>query len=360
MNYEQLMRLKARLLCYGVKADKNTQIYMKEINSYVLDKGFMHAAHFLIGDVVINTCISEKFCEKSPFIIKVINDRLHLYENQEFVTEIKVLPLPEWCNEYVEGYRVGDYIRPHSLNCVACWPYLVCNYYAKGKQCQFCSMGNYHIQTILPEDVVGRMIAKSIKFNPQYEVALSGGTCHQPDHSIQYFSKICEDACKSGVEYISVETAPPNDLVYIKKLKHSGATAMIMNLEVANDDLRKQLCPGKSSISQLHYMHAYEEAVKLFGVGNVSCVLIAGLQDAEDIIRMSSELINLGVIPTIIPLKPLDGCLLREHPTADPDELIIISTEVEKMLHKRKLLAIEQRGCTKCNGCSLETVIAQL
>ena len=54
----ELMQLKAKLLCYGVRADKNVQMRMKEVNSYILDKGFMHAAHFLIGDVVINTCIS--------------------------------------------------------------------------------------------------------------------------------------------------------------------------------------------------------------------------------------------------------------------------------------------------------------
>lgn len=359
MTCEELIQLKAKLLCYGVKAGRNTQMYMKEINPYVLDKGFMHAAHFLVDNLVVNTCISEKFCQKSPFMIEVIDDRLELYEKDKYITEIEVLPLPQWCNDYVEGYRVGDYIRPHSPNCVACWPYLLCNYYTQGKQCQFCSMGSYHIQTILPEYIVGKMIKKSLEYNPEYEVALSGGTCNEPDHSINYFAKVCENARKYGAEYISVETAPPSELSYISKLKYSGATAIIMNLEVADDNLRKLLCPGKSSISQLHYMYAYEEAVKAFGVGNVSCVLIAGIQKAEDIIKKSSELINLGVIPTIIPFKPLDGCLLKEYKTVVPDELITISEEIEKMLNMHGLLAADQKGCTRCNGCSLETVVAQ-
>lgn len=360
MTCKDLMQLKAKLLCYGVKADKNTRMCMKEVNSYILDKGFMHAAHFLIGNVVVNTCISEAFCEKSPYLIAITNDGFGLYENGKYITEIEVLSLPQWCNEYVEGYRLGDYIRPHSNNCVACWPYLICNYYAQGKQCQFCSMGSYHIQTILPHEIVGRMIGMAMTFKPQYEVALSGGTCHEPDHSIKYFANICENARAYGANYISVETAPPNELHYLGHLKDSGATAIIMNLEIADDNLRRQLCPGKSSISQLHYMHAYEEAVKLFGLGNVSCVLISGLQDADDIIRKSIELIDMGVIPTIIPLKPLDGCLLKNHPTANPDELIMISTEVEKILGKYGMLAKNQKGCTKCNGCSLETVAAQL
>lgn len=39
MNCEELIQLKAKLLCYGVKANKNTKMFMKEVNPYVLDKG---------------------------------------------------------------------------------------------------------------------------------------------------------------------------------------------------------------------------------------------------------------------------------------------------------------------------------
>ena len=360
MNCVELMHLKANLLCYGVKADNHTKHYMEQINSYVLDKGFMHAAHFVINDLIINTCISESFCEKSPFLIKERNGILELFNNNQFISKIDVLLLPEWCNEYVEGYRIGDFLRPHSKHCIACWPYLKCNYYAIDKQCDFCSMGDYRIKTILPENIVGEMIKKAVLNNSNYEVALSGGTCHEPDHSIAYFSKICETARQKGAKYISVETAPPNELIYIDKLQQSGATAIIMNLEIANEELRKKLCPGKSSISQLQYFHAYERAVNMFGAGNVSCVLIAGIQKAEDIINKSAELINIGVVPTIIPFKPLDGCNMREHPITNPDELILISTEVDKLLNKYNLAASNQKGCTKCNGCSLETIVEQL
>lgn len=356
----ELIRLKARLLCYGVKADDHTKHFMEQINPYVLDKGFMHAAHFMIDNLIINTCISESFCEKSPFTIKERDGILKLVENEKFLSKINVLPLPEWCEKYVDGYRIGDYLRPHSKHCIACWPYLKCNYYNIGKQCHFCSMGDYRIRTILPETIVGEMINVAILDNPNYEIALSGGTCHEPDHSIKYFSKICEYVQKSDAKYISVETAPPSELFYIDELKKSGATALIMNLEIVNEKLRKKLCPGKSSISQLHYLYAYERAVNIFGAGNVSCVLIAGIQPAEDIINKSIELIDIGVVPTIIPFKPLDDCQMKNHSTADSDELILIATEVDKLLNKYNLTASNQKGCTKCNGCSLETIIEQL
>lgn len=360
MNSVDLIHLKAKLLCYGVKADNHTKNCMERVNPYVLENGFMHAAHFAIDNLIVNTCISESFCDKSPFVIKERNGIFELFEKNHLISKIDVLPLPEWCNEYVKEYKIGDYLRPHSYYCIACWPYLKCNYYSIGKQCRFCSMGDYRLKTILSEAIVGEMIKVAISNNRNYEVALSGGTCHEPDHSIVYFSKVCEIARENGAEYISVETAPPNELFYIDELKKRGASAIIINLEIADEDCRKMICPGKSTISQLQYLYAYERAVNVFGAGNVSCVLIAGIQNAEDIINKSAELINMGVVPTIIPFKPLDGCSMRAHSITNPDELVLIATEVDKLLNKHNLAASHQKGCTKCNGCSLEAIIEQL
>lgn len=360
MNCAELIRLKADLLCYGVTADTHAKCFMEQINPYVLDKGFMHAAHFVIDELIINTCISEAFCKRSPYRITERAGKLELSREGNFVSKIGVLPLPNWCSEVVDGYKIGDYLRPHSYQCVACWPYLQCNYYSSGKQCQFCSMGDYRLKTILPEDIVGEMIKVALLNNPDYEIALSGGTCHEPDHSIAYFSRVSDFARQNDAQYVSVETAPPAKLHYIDELKRSGATAIIMNLEVANDELRKKVCPGKASISEIHYLHAYEQAVASFGAGNVSCVLISGIQPSEDIVHKADELINIGVIPTIIPFKPLDGCLMRDHSVADPDELVAIATEIDSLLHKHGLAASNQKGCTRCNGCSLETIIEKL
>lgn len=359
MNCRELIRVKAEMLCHGVKASNETMARMEEVNSYVLDKGFMHAAHFILGNLIVNTCISEEFCKKSPYEIRATKSAFSLYKDNHYISRIKVLPLPNWCKEEVDGYTIGDFLRPHSSECIACWPALMCNFYANGSQCKFCSMGDYRIRTILNEKTVSKMIKTALDVNPNYEVALSGGTCDGPDHSISYFSHICKDIRSYGAKYVSVEIAPPDDLDYISRLKESGATAIIMNLEVADDAKRIAICPGKAKIPMEHYFSAYERAVSEFGSGNVSCVLIAGLQPAADIIRKSAELIDLGVVPTIIPFKPLDGCLMKSHKTADPDELIMISGEVEKLLVEKGITAGAQYGCTKCNGCSLETAFAQ-
>jgi len=320
----------------------------------------MHAAHFIIDDTIINTCVSESFCEKSPYFIGYNNGSLQLIRSTdsqyEFISTIDVLELPQWCEDNVEGYTIGDYIRPHSKNCIACWPYLICDYYSNANQCKFCSMGDYRVRTRLSEDVAGKMIAKALAFSYEYELALSGGTCTKPDGSLDYFTSVCKKAVEAGATYISVETTPPEDLDRINKLCEAGATAIIMNLEIADDTQRKAICPGKSLIPKQRYFDAFRRAVEVFGTGNVSSVLIAGLQPKRDIINMARDMTEMGVIPTIIPFKPLDGCLLNTMPPTNAIELLEIAKAAEGFLRKNALFASEQRGCTKCNGCSVEAL----
>ncbi len=362
MRLTEIAKIKADLLCYGVRLETRAKEISTIKNSYLLDGGFVHAAHFLIDGIVINTCISEDFCKRSPYEISIENDESVLRRDGEFISRIEVLPLPDWCLEKVDGYMIGDYLRPHSPNCISCCPVLKCTYYANGTQCKFCSLGaradSNEFTAVLPVTTVVKMIEEALQYNSEYEIALSGGTCSSDDKSALYFSEICEMLKDHhDIQYeISVEMAPPDRDEYIEKLFDAGATALIMNIEIANEMLRKTICPGKSNILLSRYFSAMKKAVSIFGRGKVSSVLIAGIQPSEDILTLCKKLIPMGVVPTIIPFKPLDGCQMSEHPIASADEVLRIAEEVNELLRAEKLVAGNQGGCTKCGGCSLESV----
>ena len=360
MTLSDVIKIKADLLCHGVQLEDTAKEICTYKNSYILDGGFVHAAHFLIEGTIINTCVSESFCKKSPFVIRSLNDRFVLSKDNKYICEIEILPLPQWCTEKVDNYLIGDYFRPHSPNCISGCPKLRCSYYRNGNQCKFCSLEShlYTSETVLPEFIVMKMIERALLYNPNYEIALSGGTCSSEDHSAIYFSSICNllTARKREKLDISIELAPPDKDNYIDMLYKSGATALIMNIEIVDENLRKTICPGKAIIPISRYFSAFEKAVSVFGRGNVSSVLIAGIQPAEDIIYISEKLIHMGVIPTIIPFKPLDNCLLFEAPTTNPEEVLFIAKQVNILLRNEKLHSYKQGGCTKCGGCSLESV----
>ena len=365
MKLVDLIETKAELLCYGVQVDDKARRTRTFENSYLLDGGFVHAAHFMIEDTVINTCVVEDFCKKSPYKITWDNDKSILTKNDKFVCKIDVLPTPAWCDEKIGTMRIGDYIRPHSPECISCCPNLECSY--KGiDQCQFCSLNSYadnnKLASVLDVSTVAKMIKRAIDSTPGgYEIALSGGTCNTEDKSAVYFTNICHELTKNKITRrgISIELVPPDKDSYIEDLHRAGATAIIMNIEIANEEKRREICLGKSSISLTRYFDALKKAVDVFGRGNVSSVLIAGIQPEDDIKAICSKLIPMGVVPTIIPFKPLNDCsmsFMKGYKRADPKELVQIAKHVNQLLVEQNLYACRQEGCTKCGGCSLEIV----
>lgn len=127
-----------------------------------------------------------------------------------------------------------------------------------------------------------------------------------------------------------------------------------MNLEVANDELRKKICPGKSKISYEHYYKAFEKAVSVFGWGQVSSVLIAGIQPKEDIMAECEKMAKIGVFPTVMPIRPLDNAPVDISTRCKTQDLIEIATHLSGLLVKYSLDFKKQEGCTKCGGCSIE------
>jgi hypothetical protein len=65
-------------------------------------------------------------------------------------------------------------------------------------------------------------------------------------------------------------------------------------------------------------MDAFAAAVEVFGRGQVSTYILAGLGDSDEaILGMSERLIALGVYPFVVPFVPISGTPLEDHPSPD-------------------------------------------
>ena len=118
--------------------------------------------------------------------------------------------------------------------------------------------------------------------------------------------------------------------------------------------LRKEVCPGKSTISRDFYYDSLRFAVSVFGRGNVSSVLIMGIQPDDDVLAAAKELISIGVIPTIMPFKPLDETEMEKYPLPNPTNYVRISQRVAQMMKDNGLTINPCSGCASCGACSLE------
>jgi len=93
---------------------------------------------------------------------------------------------------------------------------------------------------------------------------------------------------------------------------HTGGASQ-PSFFAAAPEVRVRIMPGKASVTLPKYMEAFRAAVGVFGRGQVSTYLLAGLGDTREAIpEMSAQLVDIGVYPFVVPFVPVSGTPLRE------------------------------------------------
>ncbi len=134
----------------------------------------------------------------------------------------------------------------------------------------------------------------------------------------------------------------------------SGVATLGMHLEAVEPEVRARAMPGKAKVPVSYYLEAFKAAVAVFGRGQVSTYLIAGLGDSkESLLEMSRTLIALGVYPFVVPLVPIAGTRLQDATPPSAAFMRDILTPLGAMLSDANLTSKDiKAGCGKCGACS--------
>jgi radical SAM protein (TIGR04043 family) len=137
-------------------------------------------------------------------------------------------------------------------------------------------------------------------------------------------------------------------------MKDAGADALGMHLEAVTPEIRSRIMPGKAGVPLSRYMSAFEAAVPVFGRGQVSTYILAGLGDtAEAILSLSERLVAMGVYPFVVPFVPISGTPLESHPTPSAAFMDSVLKPLSALVVKGGLRATDiKAGCGKCGACS--------
>ena len=168
---------------------------------------------------------------------------------------------------------------------------------------------------------------------------------------------LCESATavKAAVDLpIQAQCEPPDDDAWFERLARAGVDSLGMHLEVVTPELRRKLMPGKSEVTVERYFGAFAAAVPVFGRGQVSTYMLAGLGDSADSILTTCErLVALGVYPFVVPFVPISGTPLESHAGPAPEFMHAILKPLAAMLAASGLKASDiKAGCGKCGACS--------
>ncbi|MEE2729826.1 MAG: MSMEG_0568 family radical SAM protein [Pseudomonadota bacterium] len=224
--------------------------------------------------------------------------------------------------------------------------------------CQFCSIG----QSLASGKTIAHKTPQQLAEVAAAAVALDGvkhmvmttGTPATHDRGARV---LCDSvrAVKAAVDLpIQVQCEPPKDLIWLQRLREAGADALGLHLEVVHPDVRRRIMPSKANIPVSEYMAAFAYAVPLFGRGQVSTYILAGLGDtAADILALCDELIDLGVYPFVVPFVPIAGTQLEHHPAPDANFMhSILQPLGEKLRHSDLTSEKVSAGCARCGACS--------
>lgn len=297
----------------------------------------------------------------SPFVTAPgRGDTVLLKRDGVAVATVSFAPQPKFTQlQTADGIPYGQIAQLHGRDVLATTVLQTCIRYGRREtSCQFCSIG----ESLAAGRTINRKTPQQLAEVAKAAVELDGVrhmvmTTGTPNFTDRGAAILCESAAavKAAVELpIQAQCEPPDDPAWFGRLRDAGVDSLGMHLEAVTPQVRAAIMPGKASLSIEDYMRAFRDALQVFGRGQVSTYILAGLGDTrEAILAMCERLIALGVYPFVVPFVPNTGTPLAEHPPPDAAFMRSILAPLGRMLVDAGLRSRDiKAGCGRCGACS--------
>jgi radical SAM protein (TIGR04043 family) len=224
--------------------------------------------------------------------------------------------------------------------------------------CQFCAIGQSLAagKTIAQKTPVQlAAVAKAaVELDGVTQMVLTTGTPKTSDRGAKLLSEVAAAVTAAVPLAVQAQCEPPDDFAWFEQLKASGVSSLGMHLEAVTESVRQRIMPGKAEVPIAHYLQAFERAVRVFGRGEVTTYILAGLGDThEAIVEMAARLSNMGVYPFVVPFVPIVGTPLEGHPPPSAVFMQGLLDDVASAIAEAGLSSQDaSAGCGKCGACS--------
>jgi len=264
-----------------------------------------------------------------------------------------------YARQTADGVPYSHIATLHGADVLATTVLQTCiRYESRRKACRFCAIG----QSLAAGRTVERKtpaqlaeVAKAaVELDSVKHMVLTTGTPATPDRGAQL---LCESAraIKAAVDLpLQGQCEPPDTDAWFHRMKDAGIDTLGMHLEVIGDELRQRILPGKNEVPMGRYWQAFEAAVAVFGRGQVSTYILAGLGDSAGLILETSQrLLDIGVYPFVVPFVPIAGTPLESHPAPDAAFMRSVLEPLGAMVAQAGIRSADMKaGCGKCAACS--------
>jgi len=231
-------------------------------------------------------------------------------------------------------------------------------YQSRTKTCQFCAIGQSlaagrTIERKTPAQL-GEVARAAVELDGVRHMVMTTGTPPGRDRGAAILAESAAGV-KAAVDLpIQGQCEPPDDDAWFARMKEAGVDALGMHLEAVTQEVRERIMPGKAQVPVSRYFTAFEAAVPVFGRGQLSTYVLAGLGDTKEaILDVCERLIAIGVYPFVVPFVPISGTPLESHPAPTSAFMHELLAPLARMVLKGGLKATDiKAGCGKCGACS--------
>lgn len=346
--------LKTQLLCLGARTDEAVEKGRKG------GAGPPGRCFILPSRVSVNIPLRGDFIKNSPFRLLEQNGSWQLLKDGEFHSEVEALPRPKFYQKNTaDGTPMWKIARLCGRGCLASTVYQKCIYWRSSNQCKFCGIElslEYGTTIELKTgEQLGEVVAEAAKEGFVKHITLTTGTPHGPDKGANLLSEATKGV-KSAVNIpVHVQLEPPDDIAYIEMLYRSGADTVGIHVESFDDAVLKEVCPMKPSLTE--YLSIWKSAVKIFGEEQVSSFIIAGLGETdESVVKGADEMSRIGVIPLLLPLRPIVGTEFESQSPPRPERMFHLYRTVCEVMKSYGMDPRKNKaGCVRCGDCSALT-----
>ncbi|WP_068297705.1 MSMEG_0568 family radical SAM protein [Pararhodobacter sp. CCB-MM2] len=315
-----------------------------------------------IGDRTVMIPVHTAPSFDSPYLVEAPDDTGAARVTRDGV-EVAMVRFPTRARFYqlktADGIPYSQIAALHSRDVLATTVLQTCiRYESRKKTCQFCAIG----QSLAAGRTIAHKTPQQLAEVAKAAVELDGVThmvltTGTPAGSDRGAKVLCESAAaiKAAVDLpLQGQCEPPEDDIWHQRMFDAGIDTLGMHLEAVTPEVRQRIMPGKASVPLEKYFSSFEAAVKVFGRGQVSTYILAGLGDTrEAILSMGERLCAMGVYPFVVPFVPISGTPLESHPAPSSDFMASILEPLGQMIARAGIRSAEMKaGCGKCGACS--------
>lgn len=320
-----------------------------------------HKAVTVLGTTIM-VPVHTRGAAESPYVATPADCRgvSVLRSEDEVVCEITFPPQPQFYgHQTAEGIPYWKIAQLHSRDTLATTVLQTCIRYGNAvTKCQFCAIG----ESLKAGRTIARKTAAQLaevasvaqRLDGIRNVVMTTGTPPTEDRGAAVLAE-CAAGIKAATRLpIQAQCEPPADFAWFARMKDAGVDSLGMHLEAWDEEVRARIMPGKAEVPRAFYLKAFAASVEVFGRGQVSTYLLAGLGDCvESLHDAARTLIDLGVYPFIVPFVPVGGTPLALHSPPSADFMRAVLQPVGEWLAEAGMTSdTVKAGCAKCAACS--------